>query len=135
MKKEEIDAIESIDEFEDIICSLDVIDVSGRGGKVGVKGSRLAAVLGIEEDILPPMFGIYCNYLGGGMRGALCRSGFSPNTSLEVKELLESVLKAIERIYLSCENPMNEEYLDDGEINWDAVATNSARRAGVKSAY
>jgi len=135
MNKQEIDAIESIDAFEESICAFSDIDVSDRGGKIGCHGSDIADFLGVDENQLPPKLGVYCNYLGGGVRGALIRSGYSPAISGEKKVLLDALLSAIERIYLSCEAPANEEHLDDGEVDWNAVATYAARNAGIKSAY
>ena len=53
------------------------------------------------------------------------------------KQLLDELLNACYRVYVNMENEvgLNDEVDDEGEKNWDALATISARENGVRSAY
>ena len=110
-------------------------DIGYRGGKLGFDGDDVAEKLGFNSNLLPGKIGAYVNYLGGGIRGALCTSGYSPNIPDKKKKVLDELIAACERAYQAAEDEMNlnAEEDGDGETNWDAVATNATRRAGVKS--
>ena len=50
------------------------IDISYRGGYYGARASVACELLGLPDhvaDQLPNKVGAYCNYLGGGLRGAI----------------------------------------------------------------
>jgi hypothetical protein len=113
------------------------IDISHRGGGIGFYGSDIALTLEIDEYSLPNLFGAGCNYLGGGMRGAIFASGYDESITGESAELLDAIANKCVEIYEDLENEdqMNEEIDEGGDINWDAKATNASRKAGVVSAY
>jgi hypothetical protein len=112
-----------------------VYNIGGRGGNLGFYGSNVAEFVGCSEQDLPGKFGCYCNYLGGGIRGAVVASGYNNNVSTKVAKLLEAIAKVCKIAYINAENGLNNETFDDGDTNWDALATQSARRAGVVSVY
>jgi len=136
MTLKEINSIQSPEDFEEILgFSLSTIEVSHRGGGVGFSCFDAEKFLEIDSDFLPRNNGVYCNYLGGGLRGSICLSTYSPKITGKKKIQLDAILQACKRIYLNLESPLNDEEYSDGEINWEAVGTAAARRAGVKSAY
>ena len=51
--------------------------------------------------------------------------------------MLDALLEAFVRVYENIENEegLNSEEDETGETNWDALATKSARRSGISSAY
>lgn len=114
-----------------------IIDISYRGGGVGFSGSAVASHFKIDTSDLPRNFGAACNYLGGGVRGAITGSGFNRNLPERKVKLLTALQDAMVRVYESIEdeNSLNDEVDEDGEINWDAKATNLSRNAGIVSAY
>ena len=136
MTLKEINSIQSPEDFTNVLgFSLDKIDVSHRGGGVGFSCFDAENFLEIDNNLLPRNNGAYCNYLGGGLRGSICLSNYSPKIKGRKKILLDAILQACKRIYFYIESPLNEEEDSDGETNWDAVGTAAVRRAGVKSAY
>lgn len=119
-----------------------------RGGHFGASASSVCEwmdSLGLPasnwEHYMPGKLGAYCNYLGGGMRGSIGVSTFHRNWSYDVPQELQDVMDAFldmcRRAYQSMEDEMNmnDETDEDGETNWDAIATNAARAAGIESAY
>lgn len=118
-------------------------EVGHRGGTYGARATDVLVALfnDREQEKLgvydfTPKVGVYVNYLGGGLRGGVCRS--------ETRELPKWAVKRVEKFIDACarryeeienEGHLNDEELPDGETNWDAVGTNASRRAGVKSAY
>lgn len=134
MNKKQIDTIQTPEDFTNILgFSLCTIEVSYRGGGVGFSSHDAEKYLNIPSNFLPRHNGVYCNYLGGGLRGAISFSNYSPKITGRKKQLFDAILKACQRIYLYLESPLNEEI--DGETNCDAIGTAAARRAGIKSAY
>jgi len=133
MTLKEIRSIETVEDFERILFPLSW-NVSYRGGSVGFSADKLESI-GISSSLLPHNNGAYCNYLGGGLRGSIYLSNYSPAITGRKKQLLDAILNACKRIYLYLEAPLNEETDETGETNWDAIGTAAARRAGVKSAY
>jgi hypothetical protein len=121
-------------------------DISYRGGTCGVDSETLCKVLfsdkGYEKAIdisaeLPGKTGVYCNYLGGGLRGSLLSSPFDRVSLKYARERIEGFIQACRDFYDLCEmeNGLQDEEYPDGETNWDNMATNAARAAGVVSAY
>lgn len=114
-----------------------VYEVGERGGGVGLDGDDVAAYCDIPAKYLPNNFGCGCNYLGGGVRGAIFPSGYSENVPETVKPFLDALAQACIRVYENIENGngMNDDEYADGDTNWDAKATKASRKAGVVSAY
>lgn len=125
-------------------------EVSYRGGSYAIPTDSALDIIGVEygpardevEEILPAKIGAGVNYLGGGMRGAVMGTVNSASEHEEhgVPTALATELyklgEALKQRYIQLENEqgLNDEG-DDEEPNWDAMATNSARRAGTVSAY
>jgi len=113
--------------------------VTHRGGHVGFSCDDIAKHLVVLADFLPPNYGAFCNYLGGGVRGVIMESGYSSNMEMFPKKIkwLNELSAACVRVYKSIENEIGLNELEDenGEINWDAMATKAARNSGQKSAY
>lgn len=132
--------LKSVNTFEDL-CALGMgkphIDISHRGGGVGFSAQQVATTFNVHNGYLPRYFGAGCNYLGGGVRGAIFPSTFSPIIKGAKAALLNELAAACVRVYNSIENDadLNDEQDIEGDINWDAKATNAARAAGIKSAY
>lgn len=115
-------------------------DIGHRGGYVGAGDADVARyILGDPELewMLPGKVGAYCNYLGGGMRGAICTSTWHRDMTDDNNAKLQAWCDACERVYNDIESEcgLQDEYDDDGETNWDNVATQAARNAGTTSAY
>jgi hypothetical protein len=110
-------------------------DIGYRGGTLGFRSSAVAAAFGIDENLLPRHIGAYVNYLGGGLRGAICISTYSPKIIGKKKELLDELLAACKRAYEDVENEagLNDDEYEDGETNYEAQGTKAARAAGIKT--
>ena len=92
-------------------------DIGYRGGTLGFRSSTVAAAFGIDENLLPRHIGAYVNYLGGGLRGSICISTYSPKITGKKKELLDELLAACKRAYESLENGsgLNDDKYPDGD--------------------
>jgi len=142
MTKTELKKINTYEEFI-TFCKKNglnpIVDIGGRGGKLGVYSSGLASLLKINDYDIPSKIGAYCNYLGGGLRGAItCSDGFQNHGVPKRKaEILDEFCEMCKRVYQNVEDEdgMNDEVDGDGEINWEAKGTNASRNAGIVSAY
>jgi hypothetical protein len=136
--KRALKRIKTPDELFEVlgVDGFDDAEISYRGGSLGFYRKRVTEWLDIPEEYLPKKVGAYCNYLGGGIRGAICVSDYSPKITGKKREILDELLEAIRRCYLYYENEMglNDEEVD-GEINWETEATKQARAQGITSAY
>jgi len=112
-------------------------DIGYRGGGVGFYSGSISEHFGVPEYYLPRKFGAGCNYLGGGVRGSVFASDFDVEIQGRKRKLLEELGQACIRVYIDLENEcnMNDEVDEDGDTNWDALATKGARNNGVRSAY
>lgn len=111
--------------------------IGDRGGFLRIPGETVATLLDIEPHLLPNNVGVYVNYLGGGLRGGICKSQYSSEITGEKKELLDLLIDACQSAYIDAENELclNEDYDDDGEMDWNSVGTKTVRTAGILSAY
>jgi hypothetical protein len=133
MKISQLNKIQSVSGLEELGIGKLQYDIGGRGGYLGFYGSDVAAALNVNANDLPGKFGVYCNYLGGGIRGAVTASGY--NKACSKAALLDALSAACKRAYVNAEAELNDETYEDGDTNWDAIATKAARAAGTKSAY
>jgi hypothetical protein len=129
MKIKELRMVQTIEGMEELIPGA-MYDIGYRGGYFGYSSEKISVALGIKEGLLPPKVGVFCNYMGGGIRGALGTSSYSPEIKGRQKKLLDEFLAACKRVYISAEDDqgLNQDY-EDG-INWDAMATRATRAAG-----
>ena len=129
MKIKELRMVQTIEGMEELIPGA-MYDIGYRGGYFGYSSEKISVALGIKEGLLPPKVGVFCNYMGGGIRGALGTSSYSPEIKGRQKKLLDEFLAACKRVYMWAENSsgMNDDY-EDG-INWDATATALTRASG-----
>jgi len=119
----------------------DVIDyeISYRGGNYGISAQKFIERFAPEEDIealLPGHIGAYCNYLGGGLRGAICKSDYAKETPARIAKMVDNFVSLCARRYAELEEEMLLN--DEGEAddpNWEAMGTNACRRAGIVSNY
>lgn len=122
------------------------IDIGYRGGHYGLRADAVVEFLfgdsndGAKENIvnlLPEKVGVFCNYLGGGLRGSISGGGYNENLPAYVKKLIDKFVKCCKERYLEIESGtgLNEEEDENGEKNWDAIGSNRCRFAGVVSAY
>jgi hypothetical protein len=136
--KTQLKKVQTIEDLENLGIGRVYADISHRGGGLGFYASAVAEHFNVSTDDLPSKFGAGCNYLGGGMRGAIFKSSFNTtNITGRKAELLEALAEACVRVYENIENEagMNDEEGEDGETNWDAAATKAARDNGTTSAY
>jgi|GEM_PF-4033052 hypothetical protein len=129
--------VQSIADLEALEIGALSYDIGYRGGTLGFNGSDVATAFDVDPNYLPHHFGAYVNYLGGGIRGALNVSGFSDKVTGRKADLLNELQDACKRAYLEAENEqgLNETTDNEGETNWDALATQRARDAGIDKAY
>lgn len=127
----------SIYDLESLEIGNVTYDIGHRGGYVGFYSSSIANVLGINEGLLPGKIGAYVNYLGGGIRGSVCVSSYSDEITGRKKQLLDEILSACKRAFLNAENELglNDDSDEDGDMNWEAIATKAARASGVDRTY
>lgn len=121
-----------------------VMDIGHRGGNYGLADHKLVAILFEDKPddhdmilgYIPKNYGVYCNYLGGGLRGAIAGSGYGKELPDYAKERLDAFAKACKRRYNEIEDGegLNSDY-PDGETNWDARGTKAIRKNGIVSAY
>lgn len=115
-------------------------NISRRGGGIGIYRKDLAELISKHFDIdvewlavrLPKYFGAGCNYLGGGVRGAIYPSDFDKSIYEEYPEIAE-VLEEIADLAIEEYERIEEEILEEDE--WSELATKEARKRGIISAY
>ena len=130
--------IYTLEQLKELDMGSPIYDIGERGGHLGFAGIHVANRIGVSSNYLPKSYGVYCNYLGGGIRGALTHSGFDDKISIRKKQLLEALADACKRVYINIEADMGliDEYDEySGEPNWNNMATNTARNNGTVSAY
>jgi hypothetical protein len=121
-------------------------DIGYRGGSCGIDSYELCLALfeekGTEkvEEIsscLPSKTGVFCNYMGGGLRGSICHSPFNRVKYAYAKERIEGFIQACNEFYNACEESegLQDAEYPDGDTNWDVLGTNKMRAAGVVSAF
>jgi len=126
VKIADLKKVKTYEDLESLGIGRVYCDISYRGGGVGFYQEDVARHFDIANEYLPGKFGAYCNYLGGGLRGGICESGFSNKVEGRKARLLEELLKACVRVY---------EYIEKESYIEDDVMTGIARVKGVKSAY
>ena len=134
-KLKSVKRCKTVEELEALGIGNLVYDIGGRGGNLGFYGSNVAEFVGCSEQDLLGKYGCYCNYLGGGVRGAVTASGYNKSVGAKAIKLLDAIAEACKTAYINAENGLNDKTYEDGDTNWDALATQSARRAGIVSAY
>lgn len=135
--RKQLQEVNTLEELEDLGIGYVSYDIGHRGGGVGFYSSDVSEHFGVPDYYLPRKFGAGCNYLGGGIRGSVFTSNFDEEIQGEERELLEELAQACVRVYIDLENEsgLNDEVDEDGETNWDAMATNAVRQSGQRSAY
>jgi hypothetical protein len=130
VKITDLKKVKTYEDLENLGIGRVYCDISYRGGGIGFYDEDVARHFDIANEYLPGKFGAYCNYLGGGLRGCICESGFGKelwNSGTRKKaRLLEELGKACVRVYEYCEN--------EGEIEDDPINTGIGR-VNQKSAY
>lgn len=119
------------------------VEIGHRGGFIKIPSTEVFSMFDIPDkyfDSVPSYIGAGCNYLGGGVRGSIFSTGGasefeSHGVPKTYAKILGKVGDALKQRYEELEGGMNDEEDTDGETNWDAMATNASRRAGVRSAY
>lgn len=122
-----IQAIADLQEYHLLEIYLDY-DISHRGGTLGFSRKFISETFNIPEEQLTKRVGCYVNYLGGGIRDKIRTSDTHLITNKTKKKKIEEFCLMCKRIYLELEDDYNHEEYPDGDINWDAMATNSIRR-------
>ena len=118
-------------------------EIGDRGGNLRVSTERLLNIVigkvGLsyedEEYIrykMPKSFGAYCNYLGGGIRGSICKSNFDKCLWKEYPKVA-GVLDAIGNLFIKYYKEIESEDIEPDY--WNDKATKPARKKGIESAY
>jgi len=133
----EIKKVQTLEDLENLGIGNVFCDLSYRGGGLGFYASDIANHFKVYEWELPRKFGAGCNYLGGGLRGAIFASSFASTITGKKAKLLTELADACKRVYnnLEDESGLNDEQDEEGNTNWEATGTNASRRAGIESAY
>lgn len=126
----------TVEDLEGLNIGPLIVDIGYRGGGLGFSRDTLARAFNIEAWMLPRKVGAFCNYLGGGLRGAIGASTWHPDMPTKAAKLLEALTEACVRAYQAAEDEsgMNDDG-PDGETNWEALGTRMSRLAGIQSAY
>jgi len=120
-----------------------IADVSHRGGKYGITAETFwdeiltdKQAARFDLNLVPKNIGVYCNYLGGGMRGSITGGGYDKDLPKDIATKIDKLVNACKTRYENIENEsgLNTDY-PDGDTNWEAKATKSARKSGIVSAY
>ena len=138
LKIKDIKSCDTIEALENLGFGKVEYEINHRGGGLGFLASDVVVALDgkISESDIPRKYGCGCNYLGGGVRGAVTVSGYNKSVGASVAKILDALAEACKRAYINAEDEIgfNDDY-EDGETNWDAEATRASRVAGVVSAY
>ena len=121
-------------------------DISYRGGTYGARCWDVVSALfpTLSDDksaevynLLPNRVGVWVNYLGGGLRGGICRSDYSKVLPAKYAKRIDAFTRECKNRYLEIENGegLNDEEDAEGNTNWEALGTNRSRAAGVERAY
>ena len=122
--------INTFDELADLGIGKIHCDISHRGGGVGFYANDIVNYFGVAVEYLPRFFGAGCNYLGGGLRGAIFPSGFSDKIweqSKKTARLLQELSNACIRVYKNIES--------EAEVPDDPINEGIGRVKNVVSAY
>jgi hypothetical protein len=124
----------TVEDLEALNIGRVIVDVSPRGGGLGFSGETVAEFVGVPAAYLPRSYGCGCNYLGGGMRGAIFASGYSKAVENKAqRRMLDAIAEACIRAYVAIEDEAGLNAT--GDDDWDAEATRRARATGAVSAY
>ncbi len=125
-----LNKVNSIEELESMFCGL-CYDIGHRGGGIYLYGGVVADILNIDASLLPGKIGAYCNYLGGGIRGAISVSTYNEKLTKKAAAWVDAFCEACRRAYVNAEADIFDAEAD----YWEIEATEGARRAGIVSAY
>jgi hypothetical protein len=128
-----VKAINEIESIDDLISMMETeidYDISYRGGGIAINANYFLLQCGVAIEGCPDIFSVYCNYLGGGLRGSICTFSIPESFKGEKRSILVAVQKMLRRVYADAENAFG---LNDG--SWEAQGTEACRNAGIESAY
>jgi NADH:ubiquinone oxidoreductase subunit D len=77
---------------------------------------------------------VYCNYLGGGLRGAIAPGGYNKDVPVRVAKKIDDFCVVCKERYQEIEKSWAEDpeaYTDE----WTEEGTQRCREAGIVSAY
>lgn len=130
-----------IETLEEILDTRILYGISERGGYIKIKSYNLKKFIGNSYEKLPDYIGAGCNYLGGGVRGAIFNT-FSNNDKLNLfskknQLFLRTLTNKLTDLYNDIESELGLQCEEDeeGNTDWNNSATNSVRKQGVISAY
>lgn len=114
-------------------------EIGHRGGHYGLARDDALNLLNIpEEDQIkehfPPKIGVYCNYLGGGLRGSITPGGYNKDVPAKIAKKVDAFTAVCKARYEEIE----KEWSEDPEAftdEWSELGTQKSREAGVISAY
>jgi TRAP-type uncharacterized transport system substrate-binding protein len=132
--KAQLKKVQTLEDLQNLEIGPVQAEIGHRGGGLGFYARHVAEAIGVDPEDMPRMYGAYCNYLGGGVRGAVLPSGFNTaNITGRKAGLMEELANACVRVYLHTESLMHDDQED--REDWNEIATEAARKANIKSAY
>lgn len=134
----QIESVNTLDDLRGLHIGEVQVDISHRGGYIAFHSIDISTLLKIDPVYLPRKYGAYCNYLGGGVRGAIIKTNHGITEPEQAVKVLGLIADACVRVYMNIEEEEGSSGNDDKEsddINWDNMATKAARDAGIESAY
>ena len=117
-------------------------DIGHRGGTYGARAAKVIDALGmtnVSAEMLPNKTGVYCNYLGGGLRGTV--NVLATASEMVAHGVPKNAAKKIEAFAQACKQRYEEIEQDwandEGSFTdeWSEAGTAMNRAAGVVSAY
>ncbi len=114
-------------------------EISHRGGHYGLPVQDVFDLLQIPEEdqiieFFPPKIGVYCNYLGGGLRGAIVGGGYNKDIPTRIAKKIDLFAAVCKERYEEIEKGWAEDpeaFTDE----WNEEGTRRSRDAGIVSTY
>lgn len=137
MKISQIKKCNTVEDLNELGLGNVTYEIGYRGGHLGFWSRQISEAMNIPMEYLPKGFGAACNYLGGGVRGAIFPSGYNKNIPKAKARILDALSEACIRVYKNLEMDSIDADSDDETSceYWNKKGTDSARMAGTISAY
>lgn len=132
----QLKAVNTLDDLRVVAHEHDMTllyDIGGRCQHIAFYASDVALEMGIDAGQLPNKVGAYSNYLGGGIRGAICVTETHRVSDNIKRGLVDELSEACRRALINAERDLYDD--DDDDAYWNRLGTEAARRAGIVSAY
>jgi len=126
-------------------------EISHRGGTYGAKAGDVVSALfpTLSDDkaaeianLIPNKTGVYVNYLGGGLRGSICRSDYAKSLPAKYAKRIDAFTRECKNRYLAIENGeagirvnlVNPDGVFEGSGLWRAIRAERAKTYRLRPA-